>query len=486
LLLFYFADREMLLLSGADRAVDRQWMIAQLSTDLRLLVLMLPLEDYAVIVPAHFRESPICREVVYGNIPFIEAGYLRLLRREPSDEAHLAKKQEAYKKVMHLPDYREAYFSGSDHGLRALHFPVESKNFATGERSLQMCVNAIRARARKLGYDQKRINELVVRIADAERDAFLWETTTGHITDAGLGRDDAERLQIRLSMSQSYVNAHRAAGITIPVGCGTVIPPFFGRAAPRHSNALSVRRFLEVAGLTDTIMGMSAADVVEFKTLPDVAACLEQVRTALDRSQTFEAAVRELQRSRAIQKLRKAARMFRQLSRLERKGETMKAIGQFRKDHPGETVFVMSSFPKRKTATRAMDRRINAAFKCIRSHLQTYGMTAVRADKKNYVAGSSNLLWDNVQVYLEACSYGIAVLDNLYAEQMNVNVAVEYGYMRAQGKPTLLLKDRQFTSIAADLLGQLWEEFDFEKSQTIRACLDRWMVALGKHKVITD
>jgi len=117
MVLFYFADRETLILSGAMRNANREWVVEQLNLDLRLLVLLLAIDDCVLIVPAYFLESPICREVVLRNIPLIEAGYLRLLRREPSNAAHRAKKEAAYVKVRHIEDYRQAYYADTDHGL---------------------------------------------------------------------------------------------------------------------------------------------------------------------------------------------------------------------------------------------------------------------------------------------------------------------------------------------------------------------------------
>ena len=43
------------------------------------------------------------------------------------------------------------------------------------------------------------------------------------------------------------------------------------------------------------------------------------------------------------------------------------------------------------------------------------------------------------------------------ADKFNPNVALEYGFMRALNKPTLLLADVGFRSLRADMIGTLRE-----------------------------
>jgi nucleoside 2-deoxyribosyltransferase len=57
------------------------------------------------------------------------------------------------------------------------------------------------------------------------------------------------------------------------------------------------------------------------------------------------------------------------------------------------------------------------------------------------------------------CKFGIAVLEGTLAEDFNPNVALEYGFMLALGKPTLLLKEQRM-SARADIPGTAWESFD--------------------------
>ena len=73
------------------------------------------------------------------------------------------------------------------------------------------------------------------------------------------------------------------------------------------------------------------------------------------------------------------------------------------------------------------------------------------------------------------CKYGVAVLEDIMADEFNPNVALEYGFMRALGKPTLLLKERRFKP-RADILGTVWHEFDILNLEvSVTAALSDWV-----------
>ncbi len=487
MLLFPFADREILNLSGTHDALGHQRIVEELGLDLRFLTLMLPLDDFIVITPGHFLESPTCEDIVMANFPLLESGYLRLIRREPSHAEYIAKKREAYHKVREIPDYQRAYYSRDANRLNTLGFSVVPKIFSTGKESLRVCVQTITSRARQVGYDEQRVVDMIARIKDTEQNAFLWESAKRHLEASGIGRQDENLLQVRLAMSQAYVAVHcSSGGIVIPIGSGKVIPAHFSQGGTGRINVIRIRRFLEAVGIFTDVAEMSAGDLVELKAIPEIAESLARAGEALNMSDSTEETMRLLARGQVIRELRQAVGRFKSSS-LASKGDNMdKAISQFKTDYPGQTVFVMTSFPKGTSKTQDADAKINTAFRFISSFLQSYGLTAVRADGKNYVAVGSNHLWDNVQVYLHACDYGIAILDNMYSEQMNVNVAMEYGYLRGLKKPTLLLKSKEFKNIPTDILGLAWKEFEFDRVKSIGECLDRWMVDLGKPKIIIN
>jgi len=152
-------------------------------------------------------------------------------------------------------------------------------------------------------------------------------------------------------------------------------------------------------------------------------------------------------------------------------------VRKFQQTHDSEkSVFVMMKFDD---GDPGVDGPIlEKVFDCIRLELDKYGLVAVRADERDY--SDTHYLFDNVQIYASACNYGIAVLENLYSDEMNPNVALEFGYMLAKNKKLLLLKENSFGNIRADLLGRLWKNFDIKNMQTLKSAIQAWIgVDLG-------
>lgn len=147
-------------------------------------------------------------------------------------------------------------------------------------------------------------------------------------------------------------------------------------------------------------------------------------------------------------------------------------IQKFKGEHdPSKTILIMMKFSGGEPSG---DRKLEDLFNTIKLELDRYGLTVARADEKYY----SSYLWENVQIYMSGCDYGIAVLENLYSDEMNPNVALEYGYMLAKGKRVLLLKEKSFKNIRGDLIGTLWQEFEFGDSESMKKAIHDWMVDL--------
>jgi hypothetical protein len=129
-------------------------------------------------------------------------------------------------------------------------------------------------------------------------------------------------------------------------------------------------------------------------------------------------------------------------------------------------VFLMTRFLPGQKTLEGIDATI-------RETLATRGLVGHRADDRIYPTDRN--LWDNVCTYMLGCRYGVAVLEDILEQEFNPNVALEYGFMRALAKPTLLLKESRLKP-RADILGTLWEEFDILDAQsTIRSALLRWI-----------
>jgi hypothetical protein len=133
-------------------------------------------------------------------------------------------------------------------------------------------------------------------------------------------------------------------------------------------------------------------------------------------------------------------------------------------------VFIMTRF-------QVGNRTLSELDVAIRKTLSARGLTGHRADDRCYP--NDRNLWDNVCTYMLCCKYGVAVLEDIVADEFNPNVALEYGFMRALGKPTLLLKERRFKA-RADILGTVWHEFDvLDVERTVPEALNKWADDLG-------
>jgi len=71
------------------------------------------------------------------------------------------------------------------------------------------------------------------------------------------------------------------------------------------------------------------------------------------------------------------------------------------------------------------------------------------------------LLWDNVELYLLGCSRGVVILEDRYLPELNPNVAMEWGWMRAATKPILVLAEEKFDKNRADFTGLIQYTFDW-------------------------
>ncbi len=141
---------------------------------------------------------------------------------------------------------------------------------------------------------------------------------------------------------------------------------------------------------------------------------------------------------------------------------------RFLKDHPDfrHNVFIMTRFGTDRPSTQ-LDKEL-------RKVLSEYNLNPVRADDKNY--SSDRTLWGNVCIYMLCCNYGIALLDDRNADEFNANVALEYGFMRALNRQTLLLADKGFSNLMSVVIGTLREKFDIADIEpTLRPALENWL-----------
>ena len=141
---------------------------------------------------------------------------------------------------------------------------------------------------------------------------------------------------------------------------------------------------------------------------------------------------------------------------------------EFLKDNPSydKNVFIMMKFDDSNSKLKEIDS-------VLRSALISCQLNPLRADDKVYPKDRD--LWNNVCVYMICCKYGLAVIENNSRQEYNPNVSIEYGFMRAFGKSVLLLADKDFPKLPADVSGKLREPFDTnDVSNSINQAVNKW------------
>lgn len=119
-------------------------------------------------------------------------------------------------------------------------------------------------------------------------------------------------------------------------------------------------------------------------------------------------------------------------------------------------VFVMMKFPDRTSMPRSHLRLLEDIWTTIRDEAARYGLVAQRADQRSY----HEQLWENICVYIIGSKYGIAVLEDDVARELNPNIALEYGFMKALDHPVALLRSSTFEHGRADMASKLVRDFD--------------------------
>lgn len=135
-------------------------------------------------------------------------------------------------------------------------------------------------------------------------------------------------------------------------------------------------------------------------------------------------------------------------------------IEEFYKLHHGssyeKSVFIMTKFPG---PGKTVDKEFAKVIKLVRNAVTEAGYTPRIASEKQY----HELLWHNVALYLLGCSRGIAIIESKNKEELNPNVAMEWGWMRAMNKPVLFLAEKSFNLQRADWSGLIEHQFQWEK-----------------------
>ncbi len=155
-------------------------------------------------------------------------------------------------------------------------------------------------------------------------------------------------------------------------------------------------------------------------------------------------------------------------------------VQRFCRDSPFErNVFVMMKFPDRASMATRHIRLLGEIWDVISAQAARHGLEARRADQRSY----HDQLWENICVYIIGSKYGIAVLEDEVASELNPNVALEYGFMKALDHPVALLRSSTFKHSRADLSGKLAKTFDIVggelRAPSLRAAVTDWFKEQG-------
>ena len=85
-------------------------------------------------------------------------------------------------------------------------------------------------------------------------------------------------------------------------------------------------------------------------------------------------------------------------------------------------------------------------------------------------------LWPNVELYLMGCKRAVAIVEDEYKDELNPNVALEWGWMRALKRDVMYLLKSGFKQGRADTEGFLRTEFDWDSPEAmIRPAIMQWL-----------
>lgn len=143
-----------------------------------------------------------------------------------------------------------------------------------------------------------------------------------------------------------------------------------------------------------------------------------------------------------------------------RHGQYTALVEQFWKTAPnGRSVFIMTKYPDGNDAGK--DAQLQRVIDAVTSAVKECGFVPQLASLKKWHPN----LWENIEVYMLACSRGIAIVESQFNEKLNPNVAMEWGWLRGMGRPVLYLVEKHVEVIPPDVLGLLKDRFDWNNPE---------------------
>lgn len=121
-----------------------------------------------------------------------------------------------------------------------------------------------------------------------------------------------------------------------------------------------------------------------------------------------------------------------------------------------KSVFIMTKYPENPPKS-ALDTQLQALIDLVKDAVSTQGYTALLATDKKYHPE----LFRNIEVYLMGCSKAIAIVESKHTDELNPNVAMEWGWLRSSDRDVCYLVEKDFNRARADIKGLIEDYFEW-------------------------
>ena len=138
--------------------------------------------------------------------------------------------------------------------------------------------------------------------------------------------------------------------------------------------------------------------------------------------------------------------------------ESLKSFWQ--KSPCNKAVFIMTKFPDGESPEK--DAELNRVITAVKAAVSACDYYPRIADEDG---DEHAMLWSNVELYLLGCQQGIAIVEDRYRAELNPNVTLEWGWMRAMGRRVLYLVEESFDRARADLSGFIRHPFKWQEPE---------------------
>ncbi len=140
------------------------------------------------------------------------------------------------------------------------------------------------------------------------------------------------------------------------------------------------------------------------------------------------------------------------------KREHFDKLAQFFTEHDyARSVFIMTKFPENPPKSKP-DQQLQKVINAVRDAVIACGFKPHLASDKRYHPE----MFRNIEVYLMGCSRAIAIVESKHTKELNPNVTMEWGWLRATDREVLYLVEETFDRGRADISGLISDKFIWE------------------------